>query len=158
MITTIKFFQLFKDSVNKNSISINNKYIYYLTGILCKNEKDLFEHLKDKLEFPDYFGWNWNALIDCLSDFSWVLTNKLTIFISDINLFLIDEANLNKKNYFYKILFSIIVNRYKETIFEDPDEYVTLNLVFITNSENEKLIDSLFKEYNVIQSEIDELL
>jgi len=32
----------------------------------------LLESLALKLAFPDYFGFNWDALFDCLRDFSWI--------------------------------------------------------------------------------------
>lgn len=32
----------------------------------------LFERLAAALEFPDWFGHNWDALADCLGDLSWL--------------------------------------------------------------------------------------
>ena len=34
--------------------------------------KELFNQLSDKLNFPDYFGFNWDALLDMFCDFSWI--------------------------------------------------------------------------------------
>jgi len=32
----------------------------------------LFEKLAHDFDFPDYFGKNWDALTDCLSDLNWL--------------------------------------------------------------------------------------
>jgi RNAse (barnase) inhibitor barstar len=40
------------------------------TGIRSKEK--LFAVLVDKLRFPRYFGWNWDALEECLRDLSWL--------------------------------------------------------------------------------------
>jgi len=32
---------------------------------------ELFERFRESLDFPDWFGANWDALEDCLDDFSW---------------------------------------------------------------------------------------
>jgi hypothetical protein len=37
-----------------------------------ENRKQLFDAIANGLEFPDYFGKNWDAFIDCLSDLSWL--------------------------------------------------------------------------------------
>lgn len=42
----------------------------FLDGIyLCEEEK-AHEYLKDKLDLPEYYGRNLDALYDCLTDFS----------------------------------------------------------------------------------------
>jgi hypothetical protein len=37
-----------------------------------QGKEQLLRQLADCLAFPDYFGGNWDALIDCLSDLSWL--------------------------------------------------------------------------------------
>ena len=34
-------------------------------------ERDVLEHIAEALDFPDWFGNNWDALEDCLGDLSW---------------------------------------------------------------------------------------
>ena len=38
----------------------------------CSEEADLFRRIAGALEFPDWFGANWDALFDCLTDLSWL--------------------------------------------------------------------------------------
>jgi RNAse (barnase) inhibitor barstar len=38
----------------------------------CSEEADLFRRIAGALEFPDWFGANWDALYDCLTDLSWL--------------------------------------------------------------------------------------
>jgi hypothetical protein len=33
--------------------------------------QDLFDRMAEALDFPDWFGRNWDALEDCLGDLSW---------------------------------------------------------------------------------------
>ena len=42
----------------------------------------LLDILFEQLKLPGYFGFNWNALSDCLTDFHWV---------SEYNIFLVHE-------------------------------------------------------------------
>lgn len=37
-----------------------------------KDASQLLSKIASAMEFPDYFGTNWDALIDCLRDLSWL--------------------------------------------------------------------------------------
>jgi RNAse (barnase) inhibitor barstar len=37
-----------------------------------KTDKDLFAVIASAMQFPDYFGNNWDALDECLSDMDWL--------------------------------------------------------------------------------------
>jgi len=46
---------------------------FKINGSSISSEEELFDHLSFELHFPDYFGRNWNALLDCLRDLdSWI--------------------------------------------------------------------------------------
>lgn len=40
----------------------------------CTGKADLLRRLAAALDFPDWFGHNWDALDDCLGDLSWLPT------------------------------------------------------------------------------------
>ena len=53
---------------------------------------ELLKSIYYLLWFPGYFGFNWNALEDCLTDFNWLSESK--IVIAHDNIPKIDERDL----------------------------------------------------------------
>lgn len=53
-------------------------------GIQSKAE--LLEELARAGKFPEYFGGNWDALLDCLRDFGWIREKQIVIMHSDVPL------------------------------------------------------------------------
>lgn len=45
--------------------------------------KDLLRALAEALRFPEYFGFNWNALYDCLRDFHWLEQDTIVLAHQD---------------------------------------------------------------------------
>jgi hypothetical protein len=41
-------------------------------GGRLRRKGDLLRALDNGLDFPNYFGWNWDALEECLCDLSWL--------------------------------------------------------------------------------------
>ena len=41
-----------------------------------RSKKKLFAIYADKLRFPGYFGWNWDAFEECLCDLSWIPSGR----------------------------------------------------------------------------------
>lgn len=54
------------------------------TGITGK--KNLLLELAWRLQFPEYFGMNWDALDECLRDLSWLPESKAVIIHHDLPL------------------------------------------------------------------------
>ena len=48
------------------------------------SKSDLMQTLRDQLRLPDYFGSNWDALSDCLRDFSWVESGEVILVHRDL--------------------------------------------------------------------------
>lgn len=46
-------------------------------------EYEVFEALNDQFRFPVYFGWNWDAVYDCLSDLTWIPADRYIVVIEN---------------------------------------------------------------------------
>lgn len=68
---------------NLNDFASENNFTCLVkTGILSKNE--LLIELNDNLLFPAGFGFNYDALFDCLRDFHWIEEYSIVIKHSDV--------------------------------------------------------------------------
>ncbi|MFE5768328.1 barstar family protein [Streptomyces sp. NPDC056485] len=47
-------------------------YVARLDGREMRDADEVFRQFYDRLKLPDYFGWNWDALADCLRDLKWL--------------------------------------------------------------------------------------
>ena len=65
----------------ENENEIHNQNNAYLVKIDCINSKDeLLTVYSIKLKFPSYFGFNWDALFDCLRDLDWIEQKTIIIY------------------------------------------------------------------------------
>ena len=75
------------DLISYSHSSTPPKDLPGLTAVIpagIHNTYKLLEILSKRLNFPDYFGMNWNALEECLRDFHWTTTNQISIFHEDL--------------------------------------------------------------------------
>lgn len=48
-----------------------------------RDKRAVLAYYAEGLRFPDYFGWNWDALEDCLRDLAWIAEDEITIVHAD---------------------------------------------------------------------------
>jgi RNAse (barnase) inhibitor barstar len=64
-----------------------------LRGTRCRTTEGFFDEVAAALQFPSYFGANWAALHDSLTDLSWLPADAYLIVIEDADLLLADEPD-----------------------------------------------------------------
>lgn len=71
-----------------------------------RGKADILTAIAKAGQFPDYFGSNWDALLDCLRDLSWIGARKVAIRHSDIPL----QNNLTECRAYLEILQSALAD------------------------------------------------
>ncbi|XKM14513.1 barstar family protein [Orbaceae bacterium ac157xtp] len=93
---------------------------------------ELLKSLYYLLWFPGYFGFNWNALEDCLTDFDWLSELKIIIVHDDI-----PKIAENDLKIYIEILNNAVSNwnmnelHDLEVVFQKKDEIIIKKLLSI---------------------------
>ncbi|MDX3533092.1 barstar family protein [Streptomyces sp. MB09-01] len=56
-------------------------YVARVDGRQMRDTDAVFQQFYDGLRLPDYFGWNWNALFDCLRDLHWLPADQYVLIV-----------------------------------------------------------------------------
>ena len=107
---------------NPENYNPDSSFVAHITNINSKEE--LFKILNIKLMLPDYFGFNWDALSDCLRDFHWITYQDIVLVHDELPT--LDEITLN---IYIQVLIDA-VNDWKE----GEEHY--FEIVFPKNTEN----------------------
>lgn len=62
-----------------------------LRGRKMPTVTDLFDECAAALQFPSYFGENWAAFHECLTDLSWLQASAYVLIITNASKFLMEE-------------------------------------------------------------------
>jgi len=62
-----------------------------LRGGKCRTSGGLFAEFSRALNFPDYFGHNWDALEECLADLEWLPAKGYVLLLTDAELVLSED-------------------------------------------------------------------
>jgi RNAse (barnase) inhibitor barstar len=74
-----------------------------LNGAKMRTKGALFDEFASRLEFPSYFGHNWDALNECLADLSWLPGSAYTVVIGQAS-FLLDNEKQNEFETFLRVI------------------------------------------------------
>jgi RNAse (barnase) inhibitor barstar len=70
--------------------------IIEIDGNKLKTLRNFYEEIANVLHFPDYFGFNLDSFDELLNDLSWIVDEKIAIYIYNSQNFMINERNEEK--------------------------------------------------------------
>ncbi|MFF7202517.1 barstar family protein [Streptomyces sp. NPDC008141] len=56
-------------------------FVARLDGRRMGDTDAVFQQFYDGMRLPDHFGWNWNALSDCLRDLNWLSADHVVLIV-----------------------------------------------------------------------------
>ena len=65
--------------------------IAVLDGTVAATRAGFFQEIAHVLSFPDYFGRNWDAVYDCLTDLTWLPATGYVLILDGFEQFATDE-------------------------------------------------------------------
>ncbi|BCD22139.1 hypothetical protein BC30090_1036 [Bacillus cereus] len=130
-----------------------NIQLISIDGSKCMDMNGLFSEFSKKMNFPDYFGGNWNAFDECINDLSWLTSEQYVILISKTDKLLVND-NEN---------FEVLINILSDTCMEwaegrEYGELITfptpVHVFFCCIDNKEKHIIERFKSTGIIEFDI----
>jgi len=61
--------------------------VFYLDGREINSKKSFFVKAAEVMEFPDYFGHNWDAFDECITDLEWCPAQRYVLIYNKPNIF-----------------------------------------------------------------------
>ena len=78
----------------ESTVKVPDGFLFKVVrGKKCRTTAGLFAELAEVLEFPDYFGHNWDALEECLADLEWLPAKGYVLVFTDAELILPDDED-----------------------------------------------------------------
>lgn len=115
--------------------SKDQKY-FFIDGRKCDNKINLYKHFSHVFNFSDYFGNNWDAFADSISDYNWFKTTEFKIFI--INPIDILKQSESDRKIFWEILSDLDEIHDPQNSNEEPEYFLDF-ILQVETSESEKL-------------------
>lgn len=75
-------------------------FVSLIDGANCQAKSGLLQEMAKALKFPSYFGQNWDALDECLSDLAWLRARGYILFFSNADQILAKENEKNLLSFF----------------------------------------------------------
>jgi len=69
--------------------------VRHIRGTKSTRDHAFFDEISAVLQFPYYFGENWNAVNDCLQDLQWLPVAGYLLVITDAHLLFSEEADVD---------------------------------------------------------------
>lgn len=54
-------------------------HVSHIRGLLCRTVDDFFREISSSMRFPFYFGQNWDAFDECITDLEWLKFKSIQI-------------------------------------------------------------------------------
>lgn len=70
--------------------------VCYIRGKFCGTLDDFFREISAAMRFPSYFGWNWAAFDECITDLEWLSFSKILIILDDFDVIFWNEKSSNR--------------------------------------------------------------
>jgi RNAse (barnase) inhibitor barstar len=77
----------------QHHITTNGTFLAFLDGKQCKKMEDVYSHISKALLFPDYFGFNLDALDEAICDLDWIEEKTILLLIFNYDSFLSEEKD-----------------------------------------------------------------
>ena len=79
------------DAIKRYQQGCGRLFVVRLRGHMMKNFNELSNEFSTRLQFPHYYGNNWDAFDECIHDLEWLYADEYVIGIEESHLVLSED-------------------------------------------------------------------